>query len=320
MKNPSLSVLMPVYNAERFLAQAVDSILNQTFTDFEFLIINDGSTDSTSKILETYSDPRMKIYHREHLGYVPQLNYGLTIAESEIIARMDADDVSLPARFEMQYKILQEDPSIGVVSSSVRLIDSGDVKGAIKWFPKNNDEIKKLFPVFCPICHPASMFRKELILSQGGYDEKLVPAEDFDLWLRLSNVTQFANVESPQLLLRKHDNEITRTMAAIGRQQRLNLSLQYIEKQLSTVSDVNKRLNLNYQYALCHYYHGRIREARKTLFPLFLRKPWKIKFLRYLLPTFLGEWLFQGLRKAGISEFITNYFRSRKHLEKYISP
>ncbi|MCP8319033.1 MAG: glycosyltransferase, partial [Candidatus Methylarchaceae archaeon HK01B] len=124
MKSPKITILMSVYNGEKYLREAIDSILNQTFKDFEFLIINDGSTDRTVEILRSYHDSRIKIITNEkNMGLTKSLNKGLKIARSEYVARMDADDISYPRRLEVQYEYMKKNPDVGIVGSWNDVID-----------------------------------------------------------------------------------------------------------------------------------------------------------------------------------------------------
>src|SRR5688572_12374901 len=120
---PAISVLMPAYNAEKYIGTAIESILSQSFTDFEFIIINDGSTDRTKEIILSFKDPRIKLKNQSNSGIAKSLNAGLTIASADLVARFDADDIALPHRLEVQYKAFQEDELLLVAGSSVIYMD-----------------------------------------------------------------------------------------------------------------------------------------------------------------------------------------------------
>jgi glycosyltransferase involved in cell wall biosynthesis len=317
---PLLSVIMPVFNGARFLGEAIESILAQTFSDYEFIILDDGSTDSSLEIIDRYSDKRIRLYKREHLGYVTQLNYGLFIAKSEIIARMDADDISLPERFYLQYHYLKENPTVGVVSSSFQLIDQYGTRGAIKWLPAGDEQIRNMIPVFCPLSHGASMFRRTVVLTHGGYDERYFPNEDYELWLRLSRVTTFGNIVSPQLFVRKYEGTITQKYGGSADRQRLGIALEYIDRSLESQTTHAQKVFLELQKARCHYYYGELRSARRILFRLIWKDPTSIVLWRYYLPTLLGNLLFGWLRSSGFAERLSNIFRSKPHSTLYIRP
>ena len=213
---PLVSVCMPVYNAERYVAEAVESILGQTFGDFEFLIIDDGSTDGSRRILESFAarDPRIRLVSRPNTGYVVALNEMLGMARGELIARMDADDVAMPGRFERQAAYLREHPEVVAVGTSLVIIDPHGAPLAEKHLPEAHETIEKiLFETDLAICHPSAMIRRDALLQLGGYKPEYCPAEDIDLWLRLAEVGRLANV--PEVLIRYRQH-----MQSMGNSQR----------------------------------------------------------------------------------------------------
>ena len=211
MKNtPKVTVLMPVYNGEKYLREAIDSILSQTFTDFEFLIINDGSTDRSVEFIKSYPDPRIRLVHNEtNLGLIPSLNKGVDLSQGEYIARMDCDDISLPQRLEKQVNFMDTHREVGVCGTWAKVIDinnnvvrnyktpAGDMAGKLCWWPS----------VFV---HPTCMMRREL-LKMIRYSSDYPHAEDYDLWLRLCNKTGFFNLNQFLLLYRVHAENVTAT-------------------------------------------------------------------------------------------------------------
>jgi glycosyltransferase involved in cell wall biosynthesis len=194
---PTISVLLPVYNAERYLDEAVMSILSQSFADFEFIIIDDGSTDGSLKLLQHYAnnDPRVRLVSRANTGYCKALNEALSLARGEFIARMDADDVALPQRFEKQVRFLREHPEVIVVGGAVDLID-GEGRMLLRTpQPESDQEIQKAaLSGRCLIVHSTAMIRREPMVRAGGYDEALAPSEDLDLWLRLGEIGKLENL------------------------------------------------------------------------------------------------------------------------------
>lgn len=204
---PWVSVLMPVYNAQRYVAEAVESILAQTFRDFEFLIVDDGSTDRSRAILVRYAarDGRIRLISRPNTGLVVALNEMIGLARGELLARMDADDVCLPERFALQVAYLRERPDVVCLGSQLALIDYanrfvGDCKT-----PRSDAEIQDLaLRGHTPICHPSVMMRREAVVALGGYRQALWPAEDLDLYLRLGETGKLANIEATLLRYRLH--------------------------------------------------------------------------------------------------------------------
>jgi len=196
MKNPKVTVLMSVYNGEKYLREAINSILNQTFKDFEFLIINDGSTDRTIEILQSYQDPRIKIINDEkNIGLTKSLNKGLKLARGEYIARMDADDISYPNRLEVQYDYLKNNPEVGLIGSWNDVIDEiGNTVGFWKCNYSSEDIYYILNFRNC-LAHCSLLFKKELVLNNGGYNETIKNAQDYELWSRISKVAKIYQIQ-----------------------------------------------------------------------------------------------------------------------------
>lgn len=183
-----LSVIMPVYNAERFLAEAIESILNQTYRDFEFIIINDGSTDRSEEIIKSYHDDRIVYVKNEtNLKLIKTLNKGIDIAKGEFIARMDSDDVSLPDRFERQIRVFEKHPEVDFINGRAYDInEQGFRTGKIWYGPVSEESIKYINLFSSIICHPAVMIKADLLKTYKYRDEiSVLHIEDYDLWARL---------------------------------------------------------------------------------------------------------------------------------------
>jgi glycosyltransferase involved in cell wall biosynthesis len=198
---------MPVYNNENFIAQAIESILTQTLSDFELILINDGSTDRTGDIAQSFSDERIRyIKNEQNYGLVASLNMGLEMAKGDLIARMDGDDISMPNRFEEQYRFLISHQEIGAVGSAIQIIDA-DSRPIREWkFPSDPAMIRWTMIFTNPIAHPSVMMRKSLVQCVGGYRD--FAAEDIDLWERLSQVSQLTNLPAVLIHLRKHSQNL----------------------------------------------------------------------------------------------------------------
>ena len=200
-----LSVIMSVYNGERFLAAAIESVLAQTFSRFEFLILDDGSTDGTAAIIQSYAarDHRIRPIIRENRGLVASLNQLLAEARAPLVARMDGDDICRPERFATQLAFLADNPDHGVVGcwSEDMGEDGGPYTSVMREHPVGNAEFQHNVRHGGPLlCHPSVIYRRELVLGQGGYHAAFRHCEDFDLWLRLASVTKIANI--PQRMIR----------------------------------------------------------------------------------------------------------------------
>lgn len=205
--HPRITVLMPVYNCELYVKEAIDSILNQTFSDFEFIIIDDASTDKTLSIIRSYDDNRIKLIEKpENSGYTNSLNYGLGIARGEYIARMDGDDISLPARFEKQINFLDKNLEVVVCGSSFKIIESEKIYSVCE----NHEKIKLAMLQDCPMGHPTVMMRKKVFQDYNlVYDISKEPAEDYDLWTRLSLLGKLHNLQEVLLNYRMHTSQVS---------------------------------------------------------------------------------------------------------------
>lgn len=209
---PLVSVLLPVYNAERYLAQAIESILNQSFTDFELLITDDGSTDRSLKILQAYAatDPRIRLLSRVNKGLISTLNEMLELAQGEYLARMDADDISTPDRLALQVKFLQQHPEIVCVGGAFDLIDPQG--RTVQWIPmpQHNDEIQQMLLIGRTIInHPCALIRRSALQQVGGYDPTMKTVEDLDMLLRLGEIGQLANLPEVVLKYRFHTHSVS---------------------------------------------------------------------------------------------------------------
>ena len=205
---PKITVLMPVYNCELYIKEAVGSILNQTFTDFEFLIIDDASTDNTVKIIKEYNDSRIKLIEKPvNTGYTNSLNYGLKIAKGKYIARMDGDDISFPERFAKQIAYLDVNPDVVLCGTSYEII--GETKRTI--IPENHNAIKLTLLKENCIAHPSVMIRKDVLYKFSiDYDILKEPAEDYDMWVRLLPIGKLHNLQEVLLKYRIHTKSVSR--------------------------------------------------------------------------------------------------------------
>lgn len=220
-RRPAVSVLIPVYNGGTFFRVAVESVLAQTFADFECLILDDGSTDESGRIADELAarDPRVRVIHRENRGLVATLNELVDAARGDLLARMDADDLCLPTRFERQVDFLAREPDAVCVGSGYWMIDEADRTIAQIKVPLDDAAIQaSALKGHAPISHPSAMIRAGALRSAGGYRAEFYPAEDLDLWLRLGEQGTLANLAEPLLRYRVRSDSIS-GQAAQGRQR-----------------------------------------------------------------------------------------------------
>jgi len=198
---PTLTVLMPVYNGEKYLRESIESILEQTFTDFDFLIVDDGSTDNSALIINSYNDTRIKYLKNEkNLGIVHSLNRGLDLATGDYIARMDCDDISLPNRLEKQVLFMEGNPDIGISGTWVQIF--GEQSNNAVWkYPYDPKEISYALLFNSVLAHPSVIIRMSFLKNYGlRYDPEYIYAEDYNLWVVADNYFKLANI--PEVLLK----------------------------------------------------------------------------------------------------------------------
>ncbi|MDX2173401.1 MAG: glycosyltransferase family 2 protein [Bacteroidota bacterium] len=206
---PFISVLMPVYNGEKYLREAIDSILNQSYPNFEFIVINDGSIDSTESIILSYNDNRIRYIKNEiNLGLIQTLNNGFAIAKGKYVARMDADDISLPNRLKHQLEFMLLHPEVGVCGCDYVQF-SGAVKKHHTAFYKH-DEIFGFMLFNSSIIHPSLLIKKEVLQNINPiFDSNYKHAEDFELWAKLVFTTKFSAIQSTEFEYRLHKSQVT---------------------------------------------------------------------------------------------------------------
>lgn len=190
INNPEISVVMSVYNGQRYLKTSVECILKQTFQNFEFIIINDGSTDGSIDILNEYSnkDQRIIVINQDNIGLTKSLNKGIRLAKGRFIARQDVDDISLPERLEKQINVISNDGNIDLVASWYLIIDDGDNVVLERKLPRV-EIISRMMKYENLICHSSAMFRKAKFHELGGYDENRRYGQDKYLWIKMKKIT-----------------------------------------------------------------------------------------------------------------------------------
>jgi glycosyltransferase involved in cell wall biosynthesis len=213
MSVPSISVLLPAYNSEAFLAKAIQSVLDQDYRDFELLVINDGSTDGTEAVIRSFTDPRIRyVFNETNSGLIFTLNKGIELAKGKYIARMDADDICLPDRFMQQYTMLENNPAISMVAAPIIFIDENDKQGGEWRLDRNTMEpaiIRRTMLRENCLAHPSIMVKAPVLkkLKYATYQKNI---EDYDLWLRmLSRGYQIGKIAQTGLLYRVHEQSIT---------------------------------------------------------------------------------------------------------------
>ena len=203
VNNPKVTVLVPAYNAGKYIGLAIASVLKQSFTDFELLIVNDGSTDDTLKIVHSFNDPRIVLINQDNRGVAAALNVGLSHARAQYIARFDADDICFPNRLKVQYEFITAYPEYSLIGSAADYADA-DGHFIFTHHPEAhlNEEIQQLKYTVCPFIHSSVFYKKTVVVDNGGYNEYAYSYEDHFLWVNILKNEKACNLSQPLITVR----------------------------------------------------------------------------------------------------------------------
>ena len=249
----TISVLMSVYNGQNWLSEAIDSVLKQTFHDFEFIIVDDGSTDHTSEILHFYQslDSRIKIFPKANTGLTDSLNYGASFAGGEWIARLDSDDICEVTRLSKQYEYVTAHPDVIWLGSGLTLVNSHNSPIRTYTYPSQDNQLRsnlyshRRFPP-----HSSAFFRRDIFLSIGGYRRVMLRAQDWDLWLRLSDYGSLACLKDTLVRIRQHPSQVSNLQA--GRRQLIDATVAIASAWLRRWGYPDPLSSSQRQYTLFH--------------------------------------------------------------------
>lgn len=295
MNTPKISVLMPVYNGEKYLREAIESITSQVFKDFEFLIIDDGSTDKSKDVIKQYKDKRIVfIENKINLGLVATLNKGLMIAKGQYIARMDQDDISLPERFKDQVAFMDKHPDVGVCGTWIKFF--GDAENIIE-YPTNNDTIKSHLFFYNALAHPTVIIRSNFF-KKYNLKYKKNAAEDYDLWQRCSFLFRIHNIPKVLLMYRISSKSYTQTYKSkmgetlneIYSQKLLELKMRHVDDDILEIhKKIGNKIPLeNETDVLKAIRHLSILRKNNKKFKVYPEKEFKKIIDKLVLTTCLG--------------------------------
>lgn len=313
MSAPLVSVILPVYNCELYIKECVDSILQQTYQNFEVLIFNDGSTDNSLDEILKFNDSRIKVFNSAiNYGYVKHLNDGINLAKGDFIIRMDGDDICCKNRFSKLLEFMIKNPSIGVCGSYVKVF--GDSKEYIWKLPLQNNAIKALLPFRIPFVHPSVIIKKSiLIANQINYQNDYLPAEDYEIWCKLSKVTNFANLPIALLKYRQHKSQISKEKKTVQQNNSDRVRRKYFRELLINDNDFNFYQNFVNEKIECNL------DFLKQIERIFITMGNRNEKLKYFDSTaFQNELSFQFFRAA--THISSNKIRTFNYFEKsYLS-
>jgi glycosyltransferase involved in cell wall biosynthesis len=228
---PLISVVMPARNAAATLAESLDSLVQQSFADFELVLVNDGSSDDTAAIAERYA-PQLNLrllHHETSQGVARSINDGLAASDSEFVARLDADDLAQPLRLQRQLDFLRTQTQVGVCGSDMLVFSQEQEQRFVLAHPSANAAIRTALVQRCAIAHPSVMCRRQIFELAGCYDERFDFAEDYELWCRASLLgVQFANIAEPLTHYRKHAGQVSRQKAQLQYERDMAIKARYM--------------------------------------------------------------------------------------------
>ena len=229
--NPTVSILLPVYNGAAYLQESLESVLRQTHQSFELIVIDDGSRDESAAIIERISDPRLRFYRQSNRGLAATLNRAIELSRGEYLARQDQDDVSLPTRFEQQWKFLVSHPRCALVGTWAEIVTGTERTGRAHRHPAENHHLKFDLLFDNPFVHSSVMLRKSAVVGVGGYstDPLRQPPEDYELWSRLSRTWEVANIPEILHVYREVPTSMSREGVSPFRNQVIDISMENIQ-------------------------------------------------------------------------------------------
>ena len=271
-KNPLVSVVMPTYNSEKYIAETIESVLKQTYKHFEFIIINDGSSDNTLNIIKSYAKKDKRIIlidNEENLGNSRTRNKGISLSKGKYIFTQDSDDISVPNRMDDQVKFMEKNQKISVVGGYIELFDGESRKVlGIRTYPEKDEDLRKIIFFMSPFAQPATMIRKSAIIEAGLYMGRLLVSEDLDLWFRIGTYGKFANIGKILVKYRVHKNSLT------------GKKLNKMEKVANKIRWEN-RSNNSYNFGIKAFIYNSLH-----------------KISIYTIPSKLKSWVFTKLRDS----------------------
>ena len=211
--NKNISILLPVFNCGLFVKKAIQSIINNSYKNYEIIVINDGSTDNTLELINQFKDPRIRIYTKGNSGLIETLNYGLNKCNHSIIMRMDGDDIIHHKKIETQLKYFLKKKVILLGTQGFTIDCNGEKKGEINLPLSHDNIIKSLLKLSSGLIHPSVMYYKDAVLKVGGYNQNFKHAEDYEIYLRLGKIGKISNLEDKLIFLRKHESNVSKIYA-----------------------------------------------------------------------------------------------------------
>lgn len=295
MKNPLVSVIIPTYNRAHLVERAINSVLNQTYQDFEIIVVDDCSNDDTEAVIKRFHDPRIRyIRHEKNQGGSAARNTGIRAAHGEIIAFLDSDDEWMPEKLFEQVRVLREDPNCDAVYTDIYFVHE-DGKMITHRFPKVNGNIYyELLKKNVVGTTSTVLLRRQCFDTVGLFDESLPSCQDWDMWIRISKNYKFRKIDKPLVKYKWHQVQISKNIEAVQRGHE-KIMEKYKEEICALGCHIESMHYFHLGNLLCHL--GKIEQGRKYLFKAVLKSPLQLKNSIYLLSACLGKKAFEKLAR-----------------------
>jgi hypothetical protein len=328
MNPPTVSVVMVVCNVERFLAEAIEGILWQTFRDFEFLVLDFGSTDNTKSIVSSYAqkDSRVKLHEIPHCGLAEARNAVSFLAQGRYVAVQDADDISLPDRLAMEVQFLDSHPHVGVVGTATQWVDPQANPLWIHRVPTEDSEIKRDLLARCPFVQTSVMFRREAFASVGGYRAPFAPSEDYDLWVRISEHFECANLDQVLVKYRIHPHQLSlrnrrqQSLGLLAAQASANFRRTTNSDPFDGVKEITSPLLLQLGVTEARQQAGLFADYRDWIRNMFIAREYSVA-LKAAVEVLQSDWSAVERPKIADLQFMVArlYWKQKKHFRSVVA-
>lgn len=309
-----ITVLITCYNSEKWINECLYSIINQTHENLQILIIDDGSDDRSVELIKRSDDKRIELYRKEHSGISKSLNFAIDKIKGNYIARIDADDLCNPDRIEKQMGFLNNNSSYGIVGSNFILIDEKGRKMQKVNNPEKNVWIKEQLLRRCCIWNGSILMKKEILLNAKGYDENRIAAEDWDLYIRLINKTNFHNIQEYLSYKRFHKDNISLTSTSAKESE--TVLLKYNNELIQTSKSGREKAIGNFNIGYYFYYESKFKIADEYFLKAIKLSSFNFQIFRYFIISKYFYWIVKFFRKYGLYK-ILNWLRFIDKNNKY---
>jgi glycosyltransferase involved in cell wall biosynthesis len=274
-----VTFLITTYNSERWIEECLRSVLNQTHKNLQVLIVDDGSNDSTVKLIKQISDSRIELFYKEHSGLSKSLNFAMDKIKGNYIARLDSDDLCENERIEKQLSFLKQNPSYGILGTNFNLIDENGKQILKVRNPEKNKWIKDLMPARCSVWIGSSLMQREILDEAGGFNENIYSAQDWDLFLRVIDKTKFYNLQEYLTSKRIHHSNISESQSA--QQETEDILLAYNNSIIKNSNEKEKIAKANFNIGYYYYYVNNFNEASEFFSQAIENGGLNLQFFRY---------------------------------------